>query len=768
MKMYKKDKNQGLKAFALFAGAGGMHLGLEQAGIEVLVATDISGHAKLTYEKNWPSIPFIQKDIRMVQANDLIKAAGGVKPDIICGGPPCQGFSTIGAKLSSDPRNELFEAYARVVSEIDPKFVLIENVKSLTTMYQGRFVTHIKEIFNKIGYNVYHQVLDAADFGVPQHRQRVFFFCTKYSEEFRFPKPTHGPMGSGKYENVGDWIMDLAEDNISVPNHTILNHSQTVVSRYKLIPEGGKLPPPEDLPQNIRRKNFGNTYKRLHRNKPSLTMVPGNNAFPVHPVLNRSLTPREAARLQSFPDHFLFVGDRRNQCILVGNAVPPLLAKSVAISIIEHSKSAKTLWETKKLNLSNLTRSNKKPCLIKSYGGKKVDSQSSRNGFLDLFSGAGGFTLGFSRAGWTPMLSADFNSNVAKTHRYNFPTAPFIEGDLSNENLKELIKSKWSPEELGIIVGGPPCQGFSMFGKRRFMNTKGFDPHQDHRNALIFSYIEIVSHLKPRWFVMENVPGFTTLADGLFLETVINDLKKAGYDKIEWQILNAADYGVPQLRKRVLIIGNRVGHIIPWPKKKYFENPKDWQKPYRTVGEVISDLSTDESMEKHTCHIPMKHKPLLIERYKYIPEGERLNPDILPDHLKTGYRTANVKNYSHVFKRLHRDKPSITMVPGHNAFPVHPWLNRTLTVREAARIQTFPDEVEFLGSRQEQCIQVGNAFPPLLAELIANNIMKAEVNDWYPSKVPHSAYYVLLQGNEQPSVRGAKEISKNKLPIFTK
>ena len=124
--------------------------------------------------------------------------------------------------------------------------------------------------------------------------------------------------------------MDLgAKEHNEVPNHLILNHSEKVVSRYRLIPEGGRLPPPHQLPPDIRRKNFGNTYKRLDRNRPSLTMVPGNNAFPVHPTLHRSLTPREAARLQTFPDNFIFEGDRRRQCILVGSAVPPKLAQTL-------------------------------------------------------------------------------------------------------------------------------------------------------------------------------------------------------------------------------------------------------------------------------------------------------------------------------------------------------------------------------------------------------------------------------------------------------
>jgi DNA (cytosine-5)-methyltransferase 1 len=244
---------------------------------------------------------------------------------------------------------------------------------------------------------------------------------------------------------------------------------------------------------------------------------------------------------------------------------------------------------------------------------------------------------------------------------------------------------------------------------------------------------------------MENVPGLANLDDGLFLDLLLKEFRAAGYRQCEARILNAADYGVPQLRRRLLIIGNRTGHIIPWPKRKFFAEPKDWQDPHRTVGEVIADLAHPKSHERFTCHVAMKHKPLLVERYRYIPEGGRLDIDALPTHLQTGYRTDKVKNYSHVFKRLHRDRPAFTMVPGHNAFPIHPWLDRALTVREAARIQTFPDEVEFIGPRQEQCIQVGNAFPPLLAEIIGNNIKKAEVNGWFPGNVPASAYYALIE-----------------------
>jgi len=321
----------------------------------------------------------------------------------------------------------------------------------------------------------------------------------------------------------------------------------------------------------------------------------------------------------------------------------------------------------------------------------------------------------------------------------------FISDDLSLKKSRKKITSKFKGIEIGIVVGGPPCQGFSIFGKRRFVNTRKYDHRKDSRNKLVHAFIDVVSELSPRWFVMENVPGLANLDGGKVLKGFIRKFKNAGYENLEARILNAADYGVPQLRKRLLIIGNKTGHIIPWPKQKFFENPKEWQKPYSTVAQAISDLSYKRSYKEEKCHVPLNHKPLLVQRYKMIPEGGKLDIEALPKSLKTGYRTNDVKNYSHIYKRLHRNMPARTMVPGHNAFPVHPWLNRSLTVREAARIQTFPDEIEFKGTRQEQCIQVGNAFPPMLAEKIANNIRKSEKNMWYPGMVPKSAYYSLLE-----------------------
>jgi DNA (cytosine-5)-methyltransferase 1 len=153
--MGRRDGQRRLAAFALFSGAGGFHLGLEQAGFRVAVASDISPYAADTHRLNRPNIPFVLQDARKLTGTQLVKAAGGIKPDIIVGGPPCQGFSTLGDKLSGDPRNNLFSAFARIVAELEPRFVLMENVKALTTMYGGRFREHILNTFQHLGYRMH-------------------------------------------------------------------------------------------------------------------------------------------------------------------------------------------------------------------------------------------------------------------------------------------------------------------------------------------------------------------------------------------------------------------------------------------------------------------------------------------------------------------------------------------------------------------------------------------------------------------------------------
>ncbi|QSB10847.1 DNA cytosine methyltransferase [Lysinibacillus fusiformis] len=337
---------------------------------------------------------------------------------------------------------------------------------------------------------------------------------------------------------------------------------------------------------------------------------------------------------------------------------------------------------------------------------------------VDLFSGAGGLLQGLLQTDYNVLFSVEIDKAAVRTHLENFPDIPVFDDDIRNltkEKMVELTKNS----EIDLVVGGPPCQGFSVFGKRRFINTQGYNPKEDDRNKLVYEFIRVVRELKPKYFFMENVKGFLSLDKGLFVEEVIKEFKSLGYDKIEYKVFCAADYGVPQKRYRMLMIGNRLGQDIIFPEPTHSENPSLLSHPYKTVGQAIMDLVNFTETDIPN-HVPLKHKDIVSERMAYVKEGSKLNIEDLPEHLlqatRVDSKTGKVKNYSHIYKRLHRELPSNTLVPGHNAFPIHPTLNRTLTVREAARIQTFPDTHVFFGTRQQQCIQVGNAVPPLMAK----------------------------------------------------
>jgi DNA (cytosine-5)-methyltransferase 1 len=321
----------------LFSGAGGLELGFEQAGFNILFSTDIDEYCEKVHILNRPNFPFLRTDISELGESvldDYIKR----DVDILVGGPPCQGFSTIGKRVSSDPkkraekdpRNVLFREYIRILKHIKPKVFLMENVSGLLTRDKGRIFEDIKRSFNETGYEFDYVILNAADYGVPQIRNRIFFFGNRIGLKIAPPKAAYSELGNTPWNTVGNVITDLSyvEADESI-NHVPLKHGAINIRRYEMIPEGGRMPE-KDLPDDLYRRNFGNTFKRLHRDKPSLTMVPGHNAFPIHPWLNRSLTVREAARIQTFPDDYIFAGPRDKQCMQVGNAVPPLMAKAWA------------------------------------------------------------------------------------------------------------------------------------------------------------------------------------------------------------------------------------------------------------------------------------------------------------------------------------------------------------------------------------------------------------------------------------------------------
>lgn len=331
--------------------------------------------------------------------------------------------------------------------------------------------------------------------------------------------------------------------------------------------------------------------------------------------------------------------------------------------------------------------------------------------FIDLFTGAGGLYRGFANAGMEHLFSVEIWNPAIETLKNNYPDISLFEGDireLKGEKLVELLRGR----ECDVLVGGPPCQGFSTIGKRLA---------KDPRNELVFEFIRMVDEVKPKFFIMENVKGLLSANNGIMKELIIKEFQKIGYKNTISKVLCADDFEVPQRRQRVFFFGVR--NDVKITRELVFPNPSETKV---TVGDAIMDLMGLEN--KIPNHVPMNHNKTVVERIKCIPEGGGIPKEGLPEAVAYGsrsdYKENKLKNFSHVYKRLDRKKPATTMVPGHNAFPLHPVADRSLTVREAARIQTFPDDVVFCGSRQEQCIQVGNAVPVKLAEILAKNVIK--------------------------------------------
>lgn len=346
----------------LFAGVGGLSLGFEMAGFEVALANEFDPSIAEAYEKNRPGTKMIVEDITALPVDETFGPYEG-KVTAVIGGPPCQGFSQKGSRKSiNDPRNFLFRYYFEVVKRVKPKYFVIENVPNLLTTEGGYFKGEIIELFSGIGYAVSCGVLCAADFGVPQDRRRTCILGKLgATEPISLPKP------NGVHTTVWDAISDLSylesgegteeQGYRCVPqsdyqrmlragsdelcNHVATRHSKVTLERLEMIaPECGK----EMLPEEHHTKSiYSGTWCRMKKDGIAKTITtrydtPSSGEF-THPYLNRAITTREAARIQSFPDTFHFYGSKSSQMKQVGNAVPPLLGKAIAERILDDMKN---------------------------------------------------------------------------------------------------------------------------------------------------------------------------------------------------------------------------------------------------------------------------------------------------------------------------------------------------------------------------------------------------------------------------------------------
>lgn len=343
---------------------------------------------------------------------------------------------------------------------------------------------------------------------------------------------------------------------------------------------------------------------------------------------------------------------------------------------------------------------------------------------IDLFAGCGGLSHGFLDAGFNIVLGIDNDQAALDTFEYNHKGSVGLNADLSNKETFTTIERIIDGKEIDVIIAGPPCQGFSVTGPRHF---------DDPRNSLYLAVIECVNRFKPKAFIIENVPGMAMMYDGQVKDEILRRFERIGYN-IEAKILLAADYGVPQMRKRLVFMGIRKDIGNPC-----FPTPTIENGQYVTCREAIDDLpsrefeqgkevdiydkpaSTDyqKKMRKNNQvlynHVATAHKQFVIDTIALVPEGG--NYKDLPE----GWGES--RTFHEAWTRYDGNKPSKTIDTGHrNHF--HYKYNRVPTVRENARLQSFPDDFVFKGSRTQQNRQVGNAVPPLLGYALAKSILE--------------------------------------------
>ena len=333
---------------------------------------------------------------------------------------------------------------------------------------------------------------------------------------------------------------------------------------------------------------------------------------------------------------------------------------------------------------------------------------------IDLFCGCGGLSYGFMKAGYDIVVGIDNWKDAIETFNYNHAKNVGKVLDLSNAKPDELeIKNN-----IDVIIGGPPCQGYSIAGKRII---------EDERNELYKSFVKFVDHYKPKAFLMENVPNIISMGKGAVKEQIIKDFEKLGY-KVVYKILMASDFGVPQNRRRAFFVGLKNGEEFEFPEQIVIDKV--------TSEEAISDLTEDSILDGTAYPFPPKskfqttirngnkvvfnheitnHKEQTVEIISMVPDGG--NYKDLPKELHQT-RKVNI-----AWTRLNSQKPSFTIDTGHRHH-FHYEYNRVPTVRESARIQSFPDSFIFQGSKTSQYKQVGNAVPPMLAEHLAKQLLK--------------------------------------------
>ena len=344
----------------LFSGVGGLSYGFSKMPeFNILAANEIEKEISIAYSLNHPNVAMLNCDINQLTEEKLQEVLKGKRVDLIVGGPPCQSYSTLG-KRQMDERANLFMQYKRILTILTPKAFVFENVSGILSMDKGRLFERVKSEFESLGYQLKYKLLDAVDYGVPQHRERVILVGFKGENKFEYPQPTYGEglkpyitleeaigdlpsIKSGQTNNTfnssvsNDFLNFVRKSGETMTEHSAPNNGEHLIKIMEALKDGQSK---DDLPEEIRPKSgYGNTYAKLWWKKPSTTIT-RNFACPsssrcIHPRDSRAMSIREGARLQSFPDDYKFYGSDGMKRLEIGNAVPPLLSKVIAEQMLK-------------------------------------------------------------------------------------------------------------------------------------------------------------------------------------------------------------------------------------------------------------------------------------------------------------------------------------------------------------------------------------------------------------------------------------------------
>jgi DNA (cytosine-5)-methyltransferase 1 len=710
-----------------FAGCGGMSAGFmstrqSHVAFSVLGGVDIDEAALLTYEQNIRART-LRMDVKKLAAQPETLLSSfpelgkpRVHPLVFIGCAPCQGFSALRkGDDRDDTRNALLSSFVSLVIRFRPDVLVMENVPE---MLSGRFAKYYRQSASRLkraGYTLSESIVDMSLYGVPQRRKRAIVLGS-VEGAVRLVEPPFAPNNAPTVRHAIAHLPPLKAGEIDPDdeNHRAPSHTQRLLSLFeKIPPDGGdRRAIPEALQIAAHKRldksltpGFTDVYGRLRWDTPSVTITaksrsPSSGRF-LHPEQHRNITVREAALLQGFPHKYVFCGPPTQQYRQVGEAVPPLFARFVAASILNHLNPISS-----RTDLSVTWGRNKRL--------RDADERLERFCLIDAFCGAGGLSLGFANAGLAPSFAFDADADAVGTFNKNLVEVAQV-ADISAKTLSRSASGAASGRQV-IVVGGPPCQGFSH-------QRKG--EADDPRNHLVLRFADFIEALSPRPIavVLENVTDLELPRGIHILRQFVSRMEGLGLVPHR-HVLNAADFGTAQLRRRVIMV-----FLQPAAAAKYTGPLPTTAQRWLTVGEAWAGLprveeSAEVSVQNHTPSIESAENR---RRIAFVDMGAGRRA--IPQWLQLPCHAGDYRGHRDVYGRMDWFLPARTITGGLDSFTrgefAHPFQHRSITHREGARLQGFPDWFAFTGNRAATRRQIGNAVPPGMACAVAKAVLHA-------------------------------------------